>query len=126
MHLVDSLVVFAGCGDRLRAAPAEALELAIDGPFAPALADEPDNLVLRAARALAAAAAARGWPRRCTGAALRLDKRLPVASGIGGGSSDAAAALLTLAALWGLPDEPGLLQAIGLGLGADLPVCLER
>jgi 4-diphosphocytidyl-2-C-methyl-D-erythritol kinase len=107
-------------------APAEVLSLAIDGPFGEALAAEPDNLVLRAARALAAAAEARGWSRRCTGAAIRLTKRLPPASGIGGGSSDAAATLLALAQVWRLPADPELLASVGLALGADVPVCLAR
>lgn len=111
-HLLDSLVVFAAIGDTISAEPATALTLAVDGPFAPALAGEADNLVLRAARALA--------PGR--GAALRLTKRLPVASGIGGGSADAAAALRALAALWGI-DAAGA-AAVAPLLGADVPVCL--
>jgi 4-diphosphocytidyl-2-C-methyl-D-erythritol kinase len=109
-HLLDSLVVFPSVGDRLRAAPSPELTLAVEGPFAGCL-DADDNLVLRAARLLG--------PGR--GAALTLDKRLPVASGIGGGSADAAAALRLLARLWGLPLPPA---AVLLGLGADLPVCL--
>jgi 4-diphosphocytidyl-2-C-methyl-D-erythritol kinase len=79
---------------------------------------EPDNIVLTAARALAAAA---GVPAK---AAITLTKVLPVASGIGGGSADGAATLRGLCVLWGLsPDEPQLAR-IGLSLGADLPVCL--
>ncbi len=118
-HLLDSLVVFANVGDALEAAPAEALTLAVAGPEAAALAEEPDNLVLRAARALAAAA---GMPAQ---AALRLEKRLPVASGIGGGSADAAAALRLLARLWGVPLPPARLAALALAIGADVPVCLD-
>ena len=114
-HLLDSLVVFAGIGDEVSAAPADGLSLALEGPEAGALAAEPDNLVLRAARALAAG--------RDLGAALRLTKRLPVASGIGGGSSDAAAALRVLSRLWGVEAD---LPAIALSLGADVPVCLAR
>ncbi len=110
-HLLDSLVVFAEVGDRVRAAPAAELTLEIDGPEAAGLQGAADNLVLRAARLLA--------PGR--GARLQLWKALPVASGIGGGSSDAAATLRGLAMLWGLPlPEP----AAVLRLGADLPVCL--
>jgi len=90
-HLLDSMVVFAGIADRVAVTPAEELSLAITGPFALSLAAEPDNLVLRAARTLAAEAGV-----RATGA-LRLDKQIPVASGIGGGSADAAAALRCLA-----------------------------
>jgi 4-diphosphocytidyl-2-C-methyl-D-erythritol kinase len=114
-HLLDSLVVFAGVGDEVSAAPADGLSLALEGPEAGALAAEPDNLVLRAARALAAG--------RDLGAALRLTKRLPVASGIGGGSSDAAAALRVLSRLWGVEAD---LPALALALGADVPVCLAR
>ena len=93
-HLLDSLAVFGPAMDTVRAARAEALSLDLDGPFGATLQAEPDNLVLRAARALAARA---GVP---AAAALRLTKRLPVASGIGGGSADAAAALRALNALW--------------------------
>ena len=113
-HLLDSLVVFPALGDRLAARPAATLSLDLAGPFAPALADEPDNLVLRAARALAAVHGLED------GAALTLEKHLPPASGIGGGSSDAAAALRLLARLWGVA-VPG---DLALGLGADVPACL--
>ncbi len=89
-HLLDSLVAFAEIGDVLSAEPAETLSLRLAGPFAAGLAAEPDNLVLRAARALAAEAGV------TPGAHLVLEKNLPVASGIGGGSADAAAALRLL------------------------------
>jgi 4-diphosphocytidyl-2-C-methyl-D-erythritol kinase len=118
-HLLDSLVVFAGAADLLGGEAAEGLSLALEGPEAPALAAEPDNLVLRAARALAAAAGIA--PR----AALRLEKRLPVASGIGGGSADAAAALRLCARLWGVRLAPARLAALAATLGADVPACLE-
>lgn len=117
-HLLDSLVVFADIGDTVDAAPAEALTLALDGPEAATLAAEPDNLVLRAAHALADAAGV------APQAALRLTKRLPVASGIGGGSADAAAALRALVRLWGLRLPAERMAAIALSLGADVPVCL--
>ena len=110
-HLIDSLVVFAPVGDRLTAAPAEALSLAVTGPFAAGVPAGDDNLILRAARLL-------GGGR---GAALVLEKNLPVAAGIGGGSADAAAALRALARLWSLPLPP---TPAVLGLGADMPVCL--
>jgi 4-diphosphocytidyl-2-C-methyl-D-erythritol kinase len=116
-HLLDSLAVFPGVGDVLTAEPAPALSLHLTGPFGAMLATEPDNLVLRAARALAEAA---GVP---AAARLTLDKRLPVASGIGGGSADAAAALRLLARLWSVQAD---LPAIASRLGADVPVCLER
>jgi 4-diphosphocytidyl-2-C-methyl-D-erythritol kinase len=111
-HLLDSLAVFPAVGDVVGAAPAATLSLEIDGPFGGALAAEADNLLLRAARALK--------PR--AGAALRLEKNLPVASGIGGGSADAAAGLIALSRLWGVEAD---LPALALGLGADVPVCLE-
>ena len=111
-HLLDSLVVFPRLGDLVEAEPAAGLSLAIDGPFARDLGAGADNLVLRAALAM---------QRPGTGAALRLVKSLPIAAGIGGGSSDAAATLRLLARLWQmpLPDTATLLR-----LGADLPVCL--
>ncbi len=114
-HLLDSLVVFAATGDMVHAAPAETLALRLAGPFAAALAGEPDNLALRAARTFAAA---RGVAPR---ALLTLDKHLPVASGIGGGSADAAAALRALARLWRVAAAD---RALALTLGADVPVCL--
>jgi 4-diphosphocytidyl-2-C-methyl-D-erythritol kinase len=117
-HLLDSLVVFAGAADTLRARLAEGLSLHLEGPEASALAGEADNLVLRAARALAEAAGIA--PR----AALTLVKRLPVASGIGGGSADAAAALRALNRLWGLGWSEGRLAGLALALGADIPACL--
>lgn len=109
-HLLDSLVVFAGVGDQVTASPAQGLSLRITGPEGAGLAGEADNLVLRAARAM-----------RVSDVALTLEKRLPVASGIGGGSADAAAALRALARLTGqpLPDAAAVLR-----LGADVPVCL--
>lgn len=112
-HLLDSLVAFAGIGDRLEAEPAATLSLAIDGPFARDLGAGADNLVLRAALLL------RGSGPE--GAALRLTKSLPVASGIGGGSADAAATLRLLARLWTRPLPP--VEALA-SLGADVPVCV--
>jgi len=116
-HLLDSLAIFAGVGDALHVAPAAALSLGLTGPEAAALEAEVDNLVLRAARALAAAAGV------TQGAAIALEKRLPVASGMGGGSADAAAALRALRRLWGVQGID--LAAIAVGLGADVPVCLD-
>lgn len=109
-HLLDSLVCFADLGDELALEAAPDLSLNLEGPFGTALAGS-DNLVLAAARLLDPA----------KGAALRLVKQLPVASGMGGGSSDAAAALIGLSRLWQcpLPEARRL-----LALGADLPVCL--
>jgi 4-diphosphocytidyl-2-C-methyl-D-erythritol kinase len=117
-HLLDSLVVFPEIGDELCAARARSLSLQLQGPFGASLAAEPDNLVLRAARALAAATGA------AAGAALELTKRLPVAAGLGGGSADAAAALRLLCRLWGVALPSGELSALAARLGADVPVCL--
>ena len=114
LHLLDSLVVFADVGDWVGAEPARRLTLRVEGPFAHAVPVE-DNLVLRAARTLRDA---RGLT---AGARLTLAKGLPPASGLGGGSSDAAAAIRVLAGLWGVP-PPGMEDA--LAIGADVPVCL--
>ena len=119
-HLLDSLIVFAGVGDVVRVRPSDRLELAVAGPGAAAL-EAPaagQNLVERAARALAAATG------RAGGAAIELDKRLPVAAGIGGGSADAAATLRALARLWRLEDGAETLRRVAAGLGADVPACL--
>src|SRR6185312_567141 len=120
-HLLDSLIAFADIGDRVAAAPAEMLSLRVTGPEAAAVAGlGDDNLVLRAARHLQARAGIRA------GAKLTLDKHLPAASGIGGGSSDAAAALRALAYLWGCridPREPAT-ASWAAELGADVPACL--
>jgi 4-diphosphocytidyl-2-C-methyl-D-erythritol kinase len=118
-HLLDSLVVFAGVGDDLAIEEAEELSLSLDGPNAGPLVADSDNLVLKAARFLAAEAGI--TPK----AKLSLTKRLPVASGIGGGSADAAAALRGLLQLWRLNPAPEDLARIALKLGADVPVCLK-
>jgi 4-diphosphocytidyl-2-C-methyl-D-erythritol kinase len=117
-HEIETIFAFAEDGDRLRVEPGERLSLAIEGPFAGALAGESDNFVLRGARALASRYA------MATGAHLTLDKRLPVASGIGGGSADAAAALRLLVRFWGIEAEEKDLLALAAGLGADVPACL--
>lgn len=119
-HLLDSLVAFSDIADRLSVAPAPRLKLDITGPFARDLAREnpQKNLVWRAAEALAARLG------RTPEVALTLEKNLPVASGIGGGSSDAAAALKALAAHWQAALDEGALCAIAGTLGADVPVCV--
>jgi 4-diphosphocytidyl-2-C-methyl-D-erythritol kinase len=117
-HDLETLFAFCADGDELAAAPAETLSLAIDGPFGEGLSAGPDNLVLRAAEALRAEAGV------TAGAAIRLDKRLPVASGIGGGSADAAAALRLLVRLWGVDVADAALHEIAAALGADVPACL--
>lgn len=110
-HLVESMVAFAEACDVLHAEPADRLSLEVSGPFADALGDGTDNLVLRAARALD--------PER--GARMLLEKNLPVAAGLGGGSADAAAALRLLPRLWGIAADTA---SIAARLGADVPVCL--
>ncbi len=118
-HELDSLIVFAGVGDTIEIAPGPDISLALEGPFAAALVSGPsDNLVLKAARALAERFDV------STGARLRLVKELPVAAGLGGGSADAAAALRGLVAFWGIEAPEPELQALALALGADVPVCL--
>jgi 4-diphosphocytidyl-2-C-methyl-D-erythritol kinase len=115
-HAIETVFAFCTDGDRLSAEPADALSLAITGPFAPSLEAGEGNLVLRAARALAAAA------RVQAGAAITLDKRLPVASGIGGGSADAAATLRLMTSLWRI--DPAHAVAVAPTLGSDVPACL--
>jgi len=118
-HELESLVAFAGVGDALTFVPGDALTLIVSGPTAPAAGDNADNLVLKAARALA---------ERIAGLTLgrfALSKRLPVAAGLGGGSADAAAALRLLAQANEIaPDDPRLMQA-AQATGADVPVCLD-
>lgn len=117
-HDIESLFAFAEDGDVLEAEDRGdgELRLVIDGPFASGLSPGTDNLVLRASEALRAAADIR------SGATLRLTKNLPVASGIGGGSADAAATLRLLAGMWDV--DPVLLPALAVGLGSDVPACL--
>ena len=117
-HELDSLVTFAAWGDRLTFAPERQLTLELSGPFAAALAENSDNLVLRAARRLADRA---GCPPHVR---ITLDKRIPVAAGLGGGSADAAATLRGLCRLWQLELPPADLLPLALELGADVPVCL--
>ncbi|MCE0504462.1 4-(cytidine 5'-diphospho)-2-C-methyl-D-erythritol kinase [Roseivivax sp. GX 12232] len=108
-HLLDSLVVFADLGDVVRVEEADELTLEVTGPMSEGVPPGEENLVLRAARFLD--------PVR--GARITLEKHLPSAAGIGGGSSDAAATLRALAELWGMP-----LPRQAMALGADVPMCL--
>jgi 4-diphosphocytidyl-2-C-methyl-D-erythritol kinase len=117
-HLLDSLIVFAGVGDLLEVAPDAELRLEEAGPNAGGMGEAQDNLVLRAARLLLETCTPE------TRARLHLDKRLPVAAGLGGGSSDAAAALVALNRLWDCGLDGEALQALGAAVGADVPVCL--
>ena len=117
-HELDSVVAFAGCGDWLAYEPAAALSLTIAGPTAAAAGPTDDNLVLRAARALAERV-----PRLKLGR-FHLRKVLPVAAGLGGGSSDAAAALRALADANGLKPDDERLFAAAAAVSSDAPVCL--
>lgn len=118
-HPLASLVTFADVGDRLTVERADRLSFAVTGPFASALAEEDDNLVVRAVRALGTAAGI-GEPALD----IRLDKQLPVAAGLGGGSSDAGAALKLARDALGLPFDDAALAEIAAHLGADGPMCL--
>lgn len=116
-HELETLFAFLSDGDRLEMAEAAGDALTIAGPFAAGLGTGADNLVLRAAAAFRARYGGGG-------AAFALDKRLPVAAGIGGGSADAAAALRLLAARAGVAADDAGLVGIAAGLGADVPACL--
>lgn len=123
-HNLESLVVFADYGDMLKATPAPEgrMRLSVKGEFAETLRDSTrpeDNLVIRAATALAQAAG-NAKPAHI----IELVKRIPVAAGLGGGSADAAAALRLLNRLWGTNLPPARLAEIGRKLGADVPMCL--
>ena len=120
-HLLDMLVAFADVGDVVTAEAASGLALSRSGPFAEGLGPVEDDLVMKAAARLAEAA---GRDTAATGAALHLEKNLPVASGIGGGSADAAATLKALGELWRVSLPKGDIEAIALSLGADVPMCL--
>lgn len=118
-HLLDSLIVFAETGDDIRVASAADLTLTIDGPFGKGLDTGAGNLVMRAALAL------RELTRTKHGAAIHLTKKLPLASGIGGGSADAAATLSALIDLWRVKPDRTALYKLAEKLGADVPVCLD-
>jgi 4-diphosphocytidyl-2-C-methyl-D-erythritol kinase len=118
-HLLDSVVAFAETGDTLTLEPAAAFSLSVAGRFGGGLSAGADNLVLKAAHALAAR------HPRVTPAAIRLDKELPVASGIGGGSADAAAVLRGLARTARIDPHTDEMARLALTLGADVPVCLK-
>jgi 4-diphosphocytidyl-2-C-methyl-D-erythritol kinase len=117
-HDLESVVAFADCADRLSLEPGGALALTTTGPLAAACGETADNLVLKAARLLAESV-----PGLKLGA-FTLDKVLPVAAGIGGGSADAAAALRLLARLNDLKLDDSRLHKVALATGADVPVCL--
>ena len=117
-HRIETLFAFCQHGDALEIERADELSLAIDGPFSAALSKGSDNLIVQAAERLRTERAPNA------GAAIRLTKTLPIASGIGGGSADAGAALRLLARLWSIPQDDAALLAIASDLGADVPACL--
>jgi 4-diphosphocytidyl-2-C-methyl-D-erythritol kinase len=118
-HELESLVAFVDAGDVLQFERADDLSLTIEGPFADGLSIGDDNLVLKAAQLLSART------KSNPGARIALQKNLPVASGIGGGSADAAATLRGLVDLWGLNLSASELHLIAAELGSDVPVCIE-
>lgn len=119
-HELDTLMVFTELGDRLTMAPSDTLSLAVEGPFAASLpSDSESNLVMKAARALADAAGVVPTGQ------MTLTKNLPVSAGLGSGSSDAAAALKALSRHWEIAAGTVDLAALGLGIGSDIPGCLE-
>jgi 4-diphosphocytidyl-2-C-methyl-D-erythritol kinase len=115
-HAIETIFAFCTEGDRLTAESGDVISLTVNGPFGGELTDPHENMVTKAAAALAGAAGIN------KGAALTLDKRLPVASGIGGGSADAAAALRLLTSLWEI--DPVHAQTVAPQLGSDVPACL--
>lgn len=119
-HELDSIVAFADIADRLTFTEAGDWGLDIVGPFAQGLPNGPDNLVLKAAHRFAVT-----YPDLSRAYRITLEKNLPVASGIGGGSADAAATLLALSRLWDGAQEAAGLEAIAATLGADVPACLR-
>lgn len=119
-HPLASLVAFADVGDGLTVEPAERLSLTVTGPFGQGLGDNGDNLILTALRALGAVTGA-GDPAL----AVSLDKQLPIAAGLGGGSSDAGAALKAARDFLGLSLDDTTLAGIAASVGADGPMCLH-
>ncbi len=121
-HDLDSIVAFADVGDKLTFAPAERFTIVAEGPFAAALPPQGGNIIAKAWSAASELAAKRG--KTLPQVAVRLEKNLPVASGIGGGSSNAAAALKGFLRFAGIDPADADVTAAGLAIGADVPVCL--
>lgn len=116
-HLLDSLIVFTRFGDRIAVEPAAADAFSVSGAYGAGLPEDDGNLVIRARNLLRAATG--GAP-----VAIALEKNLPAASGVGGGSSDAAATLRALCRLWGLESRDERVRSVAAALGADVPMCL--
>ncbi|MEO4043526.1 4-(cytidine 5'-diphospho)-2-C-methyl-D-erythritol kinase [Hoeflea sp. CAU 1731] len=117
-HLLETIVMFADIGDRVFVEAAPEDRFSLSGRFAPELDAAHDNIVVRARDSLRDA-----FPEITRPVSIHLEKNLPVASGIGGGSADAAACLRALRALWRIPENADL-AAVALKLGADVPMCL--
>lgn len=117
-HDLETVFAFTAFGDTLKVTAGDGLSLEVEGEFAGPAGQGPDNLVIRAARALADAAGI------AANAALWLEKRIPVAAGLGGGSADAAAALRLLNRFWGLDWAEDRLVGLAAALGADVPACV--
>jgi len=117
-HEIDSLIVFAGIGDRIEVVAADRLDLRVSGPRASEVPRDEENLAFKAAEALANSCGPTG------GALIELEKHLPAAAGLGGGSADAAAVLAGLSRYCRGAPSRAQLQEIALRLGADVPVCL--
>jgi 4-diphosphocytidyl-2-C-methyl-D-erythritol kinase len=121
-HLLDSLVTFASHGDTVRFAASATDSFAVTGRFGPLLSPDADNLVVRARDRLRVTMQEKGLA--APPVSITLQKDLPIASGIGGGSADAAATLRGLQRFWGIALEETLLADMALALGADVPMCL--
>jgi 4-diphosphocytidyl-2-C-methyl-D-erythritol kinase len=118
-HDLETIFAFTDFGDTLHGRPSDSLSLSVEGEFAGPAGQGADNLVLRAAEALRDASGVRA------GAELRLEKSIPVAAGLGGGSADAAAALRLLARLWALDWPTERLEHLAASLGADVAACVR-
>jgi 4-diphosphocytidyl-2-C-methyl-D-erythritol kinase len=118
-HDLESLVVFAAHGDGIWLEHADGISISIAGPFGAGLTSGDDNLTIRAARTLAERV------RTASGVRITLHKSIPVASGLGGGSADAAAVLRGLVRLWNLDLDRNDLREIAASIGADVPVCID-
>jgi 4-diphosphocytidyl-2-C-methyl-D-erythritol kinase len=119
-HDIETLVVPVSLHDRITVEPAEELTVTVSGPAAAAIPDGHENLALRAAWALAVEAGGPASP----GARISIEKRIPVAAGLGGGSADAAATLLALDELWSLGIGADDLRSVGFEVGSDVPALL--
>ena len=120
-HEIESLILPISLHDLITVEPAEALALAVEGPTSAGVPTGEENLSLKAAMALAAEAGGAG---RTSGAKITIEKRIPVAAGLGGGSADAAATLLALDELWSLALGADGLMDLGLRIGTDVPALL--